>query len=280
MKSFFIIPGFLLICSLSNAQTGTNVVCDTIYMGTQKVACNVKEVSPEAVWYYYPGETVVNSVYINAIQKIVFKSGRVQTFAAATSYKTVNNCDDYDNVTFTTIASEVHGIYKLGDVSAKARGTTKFADENKVKERAMRKLKIRAAMMGGNIVLLNQNQTTSNGFGGIYSGATSSIMEGVAYTSKLPDIKDFNELVGNKTSFQTIEEIRLQSGGEDMEYIPFVKHVIIQKISNENGLIMIDALIDGLEGGGTNYRVVNFSKDEFTLLFMDDSDIYNIRVKL
>jgi len=61
------------------------------------MACTVKEITPDAVKFSYPNEDLINSVYKNTIQKIVFKSGRVQVFAESTYFKTVNNIDDYDN---------------------------------------------------------------------------------------------------------------------------------------------------------------------------------------
>jgi hypothetical protein len=61
---------------------------DTIYTNGEKIACSVKEITPDAVKYAYLGEDLINSVYKSTIQKIVFKSGRVQTFAEASSFKT------------------------------------------------------------------------------------------------------------------------------------------------------------------------------------------------
>src|SRR5690349_23148616 len=80
---------------------------DTIYTNTEKIACSVKEVTQDAVKFVYPNEEIINTVYKNTIQKIVFKSGRVQTFAEATSYKTVRGAEEYENVTFTYVQSEV-----------------------------------------------------------------------------------------------------------------------------------------------------------------------------
>src|SRR5678815_2087658 len=69
---------------------------DTIYTNTEKIPCTVKEVTADAVKFIYPNEEIINTVYKNTIQKIVFKSGRVQTFAEATNYKTVNGATEYE----------------------------------------------------------------------------------------------------------------------------------------------------------------------------------------
>ncbi len=95
---------------------------DTIYTNNTRIACTVKEITPEAVKYIYPGEDIVNAVFKNTIQKIVFKSGRVQIFAEATSLATVNSADDFDHVSLSHVFSEVQGLYKIGDVGAKSKG--------------------------------------------------------------------------------------------------------------------------------------------------------------
>jgi len=74
---------------------------DTIFSNNEKIACTVKEITPDAVKFIYPDEELINTVYKNTIQKIVFKSGRVQVFAEATSYKTVSSVEDFENVTIT-----------------------------------------------------------------------------------------------------------------------------------------------------------------------------------
>src|SRR5471030_2380529 len=99
----FVVIALLLI----TATIRSNAQVDTVIVNNQKIACSVKEITPDAVKYTYPGEDVINSVYKNTVQKIIFKSGRVQTFAEATSYKAITGVSDFDNVSITSIESEV-----------------------------------------------------------------------------------------------------------------------------------------------------------------------------
>jgi len=46
---------------------------DTIVINNQKTACSVKEITPDAVKYTYPNEDVINSVFKNTVQKIIFR---------------------------------------------------------------------------------------------------------------------------------------------------------------------------------------------------------------
>ena len=138
---------------------------DTIIINNQKIACTVKEITPDAVKYTYPNEDLINTIYKNTVQKIIFKSGRVQTFVEATSYRSINSVSDYNNVTITSVESEVKGLFKIADVSSKAKGTTVYSSQERVKDRAYRTMKIQAAMFGANVVSLNPQKTEGNKYG-------------------------------------------------------------------------------------------------------------------
>jgi len=119
---------------------------DTIFTSSEKIICKITEITADAVKFTYPDEDLINTIYKNTVTSISFKSGRVQRFAEATSFKPVNGPEDFENVSITKVEGEVRGLYKLGNVSAKAKGTTVYSNIEKVKERAYRKMKIEAAM--------------------------------------------------------------------------------------------------------------------------------------
>jgi len=118
----FVFVVLITLISFSNSYAQM----DTVFLNNQRIACSVKEVTPEAVKYTFPGEDVINSVYKNTVQKIIFKSGRVQTFAESTSFKEIKGVMDYEKVTITSVESEVKGLFKISDVSSKAKGTTVY----------------------------------------------------------------------------------------------------------------------------------------------------------
>jgi hypothetical protein len=269
----------IVLLSLISLNLFGQTTADTIYTNGERIACTVKAVGQDAVNFVYPGEEVINTLYKNTIQKIVFKSGRVQTFAESTSYKTVTGASDFDNVTLTRVPGEVKGLFKVGDVTSKARGTTTLASMEKVKERATRKLKIVAAMMGANIIYLNQDQTTDNQMGTRFEAghATATNLSGVAYSNKLPSFDDFQKRIGDKTSFTTYDKILLSGSDADYEESNFANNVQILKIYNESGLIMVNANIDGINN--PTFRVISFTDLEFTLVWKDGDDIYNFKIR-
>ncbi len=274
LKNVFIIASLLFTSLWTFAQT------DTIFTNAEKIACSVKEVSQDAIKFVYPGEEMINTVYKNTVQKIVFKSGRTQTFAEATNFKTVKGAEDYENVSLTSVQNEVNGLFKLGDVSAKAKGTTTLASMEKVKERAYKKLKIVAAMMGANIIYLTQNTTTGNQQGSKYQAgnSTETNLAGVAYSNQLPSYETFNNLIGTRSQFECVEIFKMSQREPDMDQKDVKKSVHISKMYNESGLIMVDADIDGVNF--STFRVIQFYPNEFTLMYKDGERIFNYIVRL
>ena len=150
----------------------------------------------------------------------------------------------------------------------------------KVKERAIRKIKIQAAMMGANIIYLTQNTTTGNQAGSKYQSgkSTETNMTGVAYSNQNPNYNDFVKLIGEKTEFQTSKKYKLSGSATDYDDMEFVKSVKIEKIYTEGGLIMMKAHIADVDYN--TFRVIYFSKNRFILVVKDEDVIYNFKVQL
>lgn len=265
----------ILVTTLCFGQT------DTIFSNNEKIACSVKEITPDAVKYTFPNEDMINSVYKNSVQKIVFKSGRVQTFAEATSFKKINGVDDFENVTITRVESEVKGLFKLGDVSSKAKGTTTLSNQERVKERAYRKLKIGAAMMGANIVYLTDQRTEGNKMGTQFQAgsAAETNLTGVAYTNQLPGYDEFTKLINEKKMFLAGEEASMWSSGSDISKKIIGSKFTIESISNENGIITIKGNLQN-EAKYHSFKVVSFNAEYFNIYYEDKSTAYNIKVNL
>ena len=254
---------------------------DTIFSNNEKIPCNVKEITQDAVKYTFQGEDLVNTLYKNSVQKIVFKSGRIQTFAEATSFKTVTGVDDFENVTITQVENEIKGLFKIGDLSSKAKGATTLSNQERVKERAFRKIKIIAAMMGANIIYVTNQRTEGNKAGGYYQSGSSAEtnLTGVAYTNQLPSIEDFKKIVTDKKNFSAIEEAKIWSSASDMSKSIIQKSFTINSITNESGLIILNGLLQG-ESKYTSFRVVRFDKEYFNIFYEDKSTSYNIKIKI
>jgi len=265
----------LLSATACYAQT------DTIYVNNQKISCSVKEIAPDAVKYTFPGEDVINSIYKNTVQKIVFKSGRVQTFAESTSYKPINNVMDFEKVTITSVESEVKGLFKLADVSSKAKGTTVYSSQERVKDRAYRKIKIQAAMFGANTIFISNQRTEGNKYGSYFtSGSTSETnLTGIAYSNILPDVSQFKKLIGNKTDFIASEKFELGASDSDVSQDNINKPFKIFNITNDNGIVSVEGQLKG-ENNVNSFQLANFNETSFSIAYKYKGTAYNIVVKL
>lgn len=275
MKKFTFSLICLLISMAGFAQT------DTIFTNNERILCFVKEITPDAVKFVYPDEDILNSVYKNSVQKIVFKSGRVQTFAEATSFKRVAGVGDFENVAVTQVESEVKGLFKLGEVSSKAKGTTALSNQERVKERAYRKMKIVAAMMGANVVYVTNQRTQGNQMGTEYHAGSSAEtnLSGVAYTNILPNYHDFIIAIGEKRSFIGVLEYKLWSSASDITTTPVQDALMINNIINENGLIILDGTLKS-RPKIKRFRVTAFGDGYFNIYYEDKSTSYNLRVRM
>lgn len=274
-KLFIFTALFFCGTMICTAQT------DTVVINNQKIACSVKEITPDAVKYTYPGEELINTVYKNTIQKIIFKSGRVQTFAEATSYKPITDVMDYEKVTITSVESEVKGLYKMGDVSSKAKGTTTFSNQERVKERAYRKFKIQAAMIGANVIYLTNQRTEGNKYGGYYqSGSPAETnLTGVAYSNALPDFDGFKKLIGKRTDFFAVKQYKLWASDSDVSQDNINKTFRISNIENDNGIIYLEGEYEG-EKNINKFQLTGFTENSFSIAYKDKSTAYNIVIRL
>jgi hypothetical protein len=248
---------------------------DTIVINNQKTACNVREITPDAVKYSFPGEDLINSVYKNTVQKITFKNGRVQTFAEETSFKKINSVPDYDKVTITTVESEVKGLYKLSDVSSKAKGTTVYSNQERVKDRAYRKLKVQAAMFGGNVIYLTNQRTEGNKYGYYSSSTAEANLTGIAYSNVLPDYEKFRTLFGNKSNFIAVEKYELGASDSEFSHEIISKSFKLTNIENDNGIIMIDGQLKG-EDNITSFQLAYVGDSDFTVAYKYKGTAYAI----
>jgi hypothetical protein len=283
LKTLTLTIFFALFSLVCNAQVDTVIASkpkvDTIISNNTRIACIVKEITPDAVKFTYPNEDLLNSVYKNTVQKIIFKSGRVQTFAEATSFKPISGVMDFDKVTVTVVEGEVKGLYKLTDVSSKAKGTTVFSSQERVKDRAYRKLKIQAAMFGANIVYLTNQRTEGNKYGGYFQSGSSAEtnLTGVGYSNILPDYDKFKQLVGTKTDFTTVIKYELGASDTDVSQDGIEVPFTVSNISLENGIVLITAQLKG-ENNNSVFQLASFTDTTFSVAYRHKGTAYNVEI--
>lgn len=270
MKAVFSLV-FLCFSVFAHAQQ------DTIFFGNEKLIVTVKEVGEESIKYTYPGEDIINSIYKNSVSKISYRSGRVQIFREAVNFHPVNSVSEWERVSISQLESEVKGLFKVGDVSAKAKGGTALTGEARVKDRAFKKLKIRTAMLGGNVIYMTQLDSKGNQYNSWMSQSAEANLSAIAYSNVLPQIDEFNKLISGKKSFKLTERLSLRGDGVDVSSasIDGVFHLV--SVSNQNGHLYVTGKINN--GKETDYRVVRFNEQTFSLFYKDKATLYNFIFK-
>lgn len=248
-------------------------------MNGEKVLAKVKEITPEAIKFSYPDEDLINTVYRSRVQRIAFNSGRVQTFRSESLFKTVNSVEDYSNVTVTGVEADIAALTRVGRVGAKATGATTLSSIERVKNRAYRKMKTEAAMMGGNVVFLLDQWTTGNVIGTEYQAgsSTETNLTGTVYTDQPINYDDFMKVLGENTEFLTKERYKLRSGSSNVSKNVYVKHLSIDSISHENGLITLHGKLDGTRRY-TSFQLASYDNEGFNIFYSTGTIAFNIRV--
>jgi hypothetical protein len=272
MKKIPLLQLTLLFATLSHAQ------CDTIFSNNQKIPCSIQEITLEAVRYNRVDEKVVNSIHKNMVQKIVFSNGRKEVFTSTLSLQSVTGANDFDKVSISESEDEVAGLFKIGLVSAKARGTTFLSNQNRVKKRAYRKLKIIAAMQGANTIYVTHERSKGNSVGIVRSNSSSSIT-GIAYTNILPDFDAFKKMISDKTNFLAIRHTQLSNGASDMLQSDLSSQLTIDKLVNENGIIMVHGHLYG-ELQEYRFRVISFEEGFFHIYYTTAEKSIQVKIKI
>lgn len=135
---------------------------DTIYTYAKPIAAKVKEVSDQEVFYTLPNEAVVYRLNKRTVQRIVFSSGRTEVFSQKNNLPDVRTAKDWRKVELTTLPAEVANLLKIGMVSVKATGPLTVSSVTRTQNRAFRKLKYAAAMLGGDRVLITNQSVEGN----------------------------------------------------------------------------------------------------------------------
>ena len=131
---------------------------------------NVKvlETNDKAVIFTYPNESVKNEKLKSSIAYIVYSSGRREEYKSGVIMPKVTNEDDWEKVLVTSNREDVSGFTKFKSISVSAGDGNVFASAEKAHEKAIKKIKKKAAKLECGVVLI-----ISQNFGGQYNNIAS-----------------------------------------------------------------------------------------------------------
>jgi hypothetical protein len=250
--------------------------CDTIYSNNGKLIVFIKEVTSDAIIYQYPGENFTNSLYKNSINKIIFSSGRTEIFTVMTNENKVKSGKDWEKVSITSLESEILGLNKIGEVTTRAKGGSEFANVDKIKDKAYRKLKIEAAMHGANKVFLLSENVKGNEVSFFAENATETNLTGIAYSIIKPSFTEFKNILEKGNLFKSVETQLLKNYYDDLEFFSEKKDnsVYLNNAREESGQIKVKALVPNVNV--EDFNVIYFDEYQVTLMYEDEKKIWNI----
>ena len=263
---------YLLAASLIVVSLCVCGQSDTVYTGSEKLVVKVVEITEESVKYTYPNETLINTVNKNTVRRIVFSSGRTQEFGGYSNYKEVSGWRDWESVSLAVAEHEIKGLFRLEEVTSKAKGATTMSNINRVKDRAYKKLKIEAAMLGGNVIYISNEKVEGNRNYGYSSTSAETQLSGLAYSDNIPIYDEVSALIKKYPRWQHTITVTQGNNSPDADESGGSGIVLLSEVIKEGSFLYVDATISGKTH---RCRVVRTSPASITLMHRDKKKLYN-----
>src|SRR5690606_17468854 len=128
----------------------------------EMIECKIIELTDKSIKYSYENESLVNSIPKSTVSEINLSSGRTQAISQKIVIKGIK---DAQKVIVTNLESDINGLKRLGEVTAKGNSGMFPNNVGAVKEKVLSKLKMKAAGMGGHIILILTESSKEGGWG-------------------------------------------------------------------------------------------------------------------
>lgn len=271
MKTVSSILILFIITCVTHAQ-----IADTIVTMRGKIIGYVKEVTPDVVAYSNPNETVVYKIEKGAVARICFASGRVEEFADLKTLANLNGAYEWEKVEVATTEYETKGLYKIDLVSTKATGATVYSSVSHVQNRAIAKLKMATALLGGNLVYIKSESIEGNIRSENGERTTRTQILGTAYCSNLVDEVKFKELMEGGQKYTLINKLGLRNNDADIQVRKANNEPVnVVSFNVEKGFIYANLLI-AKEKSETRCRVLSFSETLIVVAYKEGTAYYNL----
>lgn len=168
MKKILLLSYFMLVCVASNAQDKVVLRDSTI------LNVNVVEINDKSIFFSYPNETLRNEKPKNQIAYIIYASGRREEFKQSVQIPVITNSEDWEKVIVTNNREDINGLEMIQSITVSGGAGLRFSSATSAHEKAINKLKKKAAEKRCGIVLI-----ISENFGGRFNNI--STITGEAY---------------------------------------------------------------------------------------------------
>ncbi|MBD8488597.1 hypothetical protein IFO69_07570 [Echinicola sp. CAU 1574] len=272
----FLIVSFLMSSLLTYAQNAA----DKLYLPDETMEVTIEEVGTNVIKYRHLGEQATYEISKNRVNKIQFASGREEVFLSA--FNDVHSIDDYQKVYISYVPEDVKGLLAKGEVFAKATGVTTLSSINNVKNRAVKKAKIEAAMLGANVIYVGNMFQRGNQYGSEETPGNSTMtsISGMAYNSNPINIPKTKEWVENqKFTYSHSYKLNRNAWDAKIDAKPIydeegnINFLTFEQVVERDGKLFVEA--NFRDARSKELEVIRADNEQLILMERDGKTIYN-----
>lgn len=268
MNKIGILALMFFICLTGFAQT------DTIFSNNQKISCKSIKIKTDSITYKSIGTEISYSIAKKEVDKIIYKNGKVFSVKEDISLKHIDGVANFNDVVISFTPSDTSKCIKIHEMAIPFNYGQ--SGDSKYREKIYRIFRMNAAMRGANLVYIPE-QIFVDTDGLIDSSITQ--LYGTAYASNLPSFDAFEKKIGEKNEFNATEQWYMPLGKKDVYQLYFSGKLIIDEITEQNGFISITGELKGFPKV-SSFQLIAISSKFFTINFISDNNLYNVRVEL
>ncbi|MCK6617683.1 MAG: hypothetical protein L6Q51_08560 [Cyclobacteriaceae bacterium] len=178
--------------------------------------------------------------------------------------KKLNGPEDWPFVELALNEFETEGLQKIDFVSTKATGTTGLSSVTNVVNRAIKKIKMAASMMGGNLVYIKESAIEGNLF--LFRSSRTQVL-GTVYTSFKMDQNAFSKQIKVEEPYTLISKITFPNNANRPHYRHFkeTKKAQLSSYEFQGDKIWVTANIPGISD--RIFRVTYFNENRLILYY-------------
>ena len=214
--------------------------------------------------------------------------GSVESYAQTAEEKgSFQIVDRWEKVNVANFESETKGLTKIDFVTVKATGTTGWGSASRVHNRAMRKLKMATALLGGNLVYLKDETLVGNGLSSL--GLPRTQLFGTVYSKPWSDTSAVIKQLKDARDYAIVAKIGiLNNQAKIHNFKTGMENIVVDSYFIENNFVYVNVsrnkgnkkwvhLPEKNENRNV-VRVVGVVEGGLVLAYKDGTSVYNIRV--
>ncbi|MBS1506145.1 MAG: hypothetical protein JSS79_05830 [Bacteroidetes bacterium] len=215
-------------------------------------------------------------------------TGTVASYAQTVGDKTkFQIIDQWDRVNIANFESETKGFTKIDLVTVKSTGTTILSSASRVHNRAVRKLKIATALLGGTLVYLKDETLVGNGFSNL--GMPRTQLFGTVYATPWSDTASVIKQLKETREYVMVTKIGMRNNDAKIHFFDAkLQPVIVDSYTIRDNFVYLKLSANKGKEKWVPLPEKNVNKDQVRVLgliegglllsYKEGTAIYNVRI--